>query len=107
MANDAADGDREQEATSVLDTVRTMFKELATLRITTTVTGDGEKTITTTVNLLGGDINNSIDEAFLQSDEMRSIRDFHAEQVKNGHAIIKGNVDMVIDLAKQLQDILT
>ena len=107
MANDAADGDREQEATSVLDTVRTMFKELATLRITTTVTGDGEKTITTTVNLLDGDINNSIDKAFLQNDELRSIRDFHAEQVKNGHAIIKGNVDMVIDLAKQLQDILT
>ena len=107
MANDAADGDRKKEATRVLTVVQKMFDELVTLKITTTVTGDGEKKIETTVNLLDGDINNSIDKAFLQNDELRSIRDFHAEQVKNGHAIIKGNVDMVIDLAKQLQDILT
>ena len=78
---------------------------LMTLEITTTVVGNQPKEIKTKIDLLQGDISNTLDEAFLRDEELKPIRDFHAGQVEKGQAIIKGNVDVIVDLAKQLRNI--
>ena len=78
---------------------------LMTLEITTTVVSNQPKEIKTKIDLLQGDISNTLDEAFLRDEELKPIREFHAGQVEKGQAIIKGNVDVIVDLAKQLRNI--
>ena len=107
MAEDEIANDGNQKATGIVDTLKKMATNLMELKIKTTVVGEKPKTIETTINLLEGDINNSIDEAFLKDVELHPIRDFHAEQVKYGHEIIKGNVDVVVELAKKLGEVIT
>ena len=77
---------------------------LMKLEITTTVVGAQPREIKTTIDLVQGDIKNSLDDAFLRDDELKPIRDFHDGQVEKGQAIIKGNVDVIVDLVKQLRD---
>lgn len=78
---------------------------LMTLEVTTTVIGAEPKEIKTKIDLVQGDISNSLDEAFLTQSELQPIREFHAGQVEKGQAIIKGNVEVIVDLVKQLRDL--
>ena len=78
---------------------------LMTLEITTTVVGDEPKEIKTKIDLVQGDINNSLNEAFLTQAELQPIREFHSGQIEKGQAIIKGNVEVIVDLVKQLRDL--
>jgi hypothetical protein len=89
----------------ILDGLKQAAGNLMTLEITTTVVGDEPRKITTKIDLLQGDISNSLDEAFLKEAELQPIREFHAGQVEKGQAIVKGNVEVIVDLVKQLRDL--
>ncbi len=78
---------------------------LMTLEITTTVVSAQPKEIKTKIDLIQGDISNTLDEAFLSDDQLKPIREFHAGQVEMGQAIIKGNVDVIVNLVNQLRNI--
>ena len=88
----------------ILEHLKGAAVNLMTLEITTVVNGNEAKEIKTKIDLVQGDISNSFDEAFLRDEELRPIRDFHTEQVEKGQTIVKGNVEVIVDLAKQLRN---
>jgi len=77
---------------------------LMTLEVTTTVIGNDPKEVKTKIDLVQGDISNSLHEAFLRDEELHPIREFHAGQVEKGQAIVKGNVEVIVYLVKQLRN---
>lgn len=89
----------------ILDSLKNAASNLMTLEITTTVVGGERKEIKTKIDLVQGDISNSLDEAFLKDTELHPIREFHTGQVEKGQAIIKGNVEVIVDLVKQLREL--
>ena len=89
----------------ILDHLKQAAVNLMTLEITTTVIGNEPKEIKTKIDLVQGDISNSFNEAFLRDEELHPIREFHAGQVEKGQAIVKGNVEVIVDLVKQLRNI--
>ena len=88
----------------ILDSLKKAAVNLMTLEITTTVISDEPKEIKTKIDLVQGDISNSLNEAFLKDENLQPIRDFHTGQVEKGQAIIKGNIEVIIDLVKQLRE---
>ena len=88
----------------ILDSLKEAAVNLMTLEITTTVISDEPKEIKTKIDLVQGDISNSLNEAFLKDEDLQPIRDFHTGQVEKGQAIIKGNIEVIIDLVKQLRE---
>lgn len=88
----------------VLGHLKEAAVNLMTLEITTTVVSSEPKEIKTKIDLVQGDISNSFDEAFLRDEELHPIRQFHAGQVEKGQAIVKGNVEVIVDLVKQLRN---
>jgi len=63
---------------------------------------DGSKCISSTINLLDGDIDTLIHDDFM-SEKLKPVLDFHLEREKKGHEIIKGNINALkelLDLAK-------
>ena len=89
----------------ILADLKKAAANLMTLEVTTTVVGDEPKEIKTKIDLVQGDITNSLDEAFLKETDLQPIREFHTGQVEKGQAIIKGNVEVIVDLVKQLRDL--
>ena len=89
----------------ILDDLKKAAGNLMTLEVTTTVVGDQPKEITTKIDLVQGDISNSLNEAFLKDATLQPIQEFHTEQVEKGQAIIKGNVELIVDLVKQLREL--
>ena len=87
----------------ILDDLKKAAGNLMTLEITTTVVGDQPKEISTKIDLVQGDISNSLNEAFLTDADLQPIREFHTGQVEKGQAIIRGNVELIVDLVKQLR----
>lgn len=106
MANGgAADGNTDGGGwREILGHLEKAATNLMTLEITTTVGGAQPRAIKTTIDLVQGDISNSLDDAFLRDEDLKPIRDFHDRQVEKGQAIIKGNVDVIVNLVKQLRD---
>ena len=86
----------------ILNELKKAAKSLMTLDITTEVTGADSKKISTKIDLIQGDISNSIDGAFLRDKKLAPIRDFHSNQVEKGQQIINGNVDVIVKLVNQL-----
>ena len=89
----------------ILDDLKKAAGNLMTLEVTTTVVGDQPKEITTKIDLVQGDISNSLNEAFLKDATLQPIQEFHTGQVEKGQAIIKGNVELIVDLVKQLREL--
>lgn len=89
----------------ILDGLQKAAVNLMTLEITTTVVGDDPKEIKTKIDLVQGDISNSLDEAFLTQTDLQPIREFHSGQVEKGQAIIKGNVEIITDLFQRLREL--
>lgn len=85
----------------ILNELKKAAKNLMTLDITTEVTGADSKKISTKIDLIQGDISNSIDGAFLRDEKLAPIRDFHSNQVEKGQQIINGNVDVIVKLVQQ------
>ena len=107
MADDIAADDNGGDGgwQEILDSLKEAAGNLMTLEVKTTVVGNEPKEITTKIDLVQGDISNSLDEAFLKDADLHPIRDFHTDQVEKGQAIIKGNVEVIIDLVKKLRDL--
>lgn len=89
----------------ILTDLKKAAANLMTLEVTTTVIGNVPKEIKTKIDLVQGDISNSLNKAFLEEAELQPLREFHAGQVEKGQAIIKGNVEIIVDLVKQLRDL--
>ena len=89
----------------ILDQLKKAAVNLMTLEITTTVVSSEPKEIKTKLDLVQGDISNSFNEAFLRDEDLHPIREFHATQVEKGQAIVKGNIEVIVDLVKQLRNI--
>jgi hypothetical protein len=93
------------DTATFLDKVRDSLSKLVTLDIqtvvghvsqgslqTSTLTYDADaKILLTRVNLLEGD-STTVFPPELLTDEYQSLRAFHTDQVKEGHAIIQGNI---------------
>ena len=89
----------------VLASLKEAACNLMTLKITTTVVSEVPKEIETTIDLVQGDISNSLNEAFLKDTDLQPIQEFHAGQIEKGQAIVKGNVEIIVELVKQLRDL--
>ena len=89
----------------ILDDLKKAASNLMTLEVTTTVAGGQPKEIKTKIDLVQGDISNTLNEAFLTDPNLQPIREFHTAQVGMGQAIIKGNVELIVGLFKQLRDL--
>ena len=85
----------------ILNELKKAAKSLMTLDITTEVIGTDSKKISTKIDLIQGDISNSIDEAFLRDEALAAIRVFHIDQVDKGQEIINVNLDVIVKLVQQ------
>lgn len=63
--------------------------------------GDDNTAMTTTINMVQGDITTLINRGFLKQD-MAPILEYHNEQVALGREILTGNVEALVSLAKTL-----
>ena len=55
----------------------------------------------TRIDLIAGDMQNLVDQSFLEEDKNKELLEFHRKQVDTGREIVRTNVEMVILLAKQ------
>jgi hypothetical protein len=80
------------------DKIKAAIGNLVTLTINTSVGADKTKhAMTTVIDLLGGDITNTIDREFVTGD-LKELRTFHEAQVLKGQQIIKDNIDALKSL---------
>jgi hypothetical protein len=77
---------------STLTKLRNAIDGLTKLTIRTVIDGDGgERSMRTVIDLVDGDIENTIHQDFV-SGELKGLRDFHEAQVHKGQEIIKNNI---------------
>jgi hypothetical protein len=87
---------------TLLDAVRSAVQ----LQITTQVgSGDGNA-ISTSINLVQGDITNNVPEKFWAPDQ-QIVRDFHQAQIEQAKAIVERNLKMIAEVGKQIADAIT
>ncbi len=89
------------------------IENLITLKVVTRIaassgatgaSSDGAaKAITTTIDLLQGDITTEIDPAFV-GDSYKALRDFHASREKQAMDIIKTNIEAIEKLCQMIAD---
>ena len=79
------------------------IENLVTLNINTIVDDAGvKKRMTSTINLIDGDITTEYDIAFV-TDDLKDLRDYQTQREAQGHQVIKDNIDALgklIDLFK-------
>jgi hypothetical protein len=69
------------------------IENLVTLNIETIVNdGDIAKKMSSTINLIDGDITTEFDIAFVTGD-LKELRDYHTQREGQGHQIIKDNIE--------------
>ena len=118
MSNGAT-GDDELDAEGFLDKLKNAFNDLVEVKVVTivgdvpvTITTEGDSTETTiakdaitgkalitVVKLLDGDVTTAIPEEHLGNSELRAM---HAEQVARSLEVIPRNLNMLVDMAKNL-----
>jgi hypothetical protein len=87
---------------TLLDAVRSAVQ----LQIVTRV-GDGDQNaIATSINLVQGDITNTVPDKFWAPDQ-QIVRDFHQAQVEQAKAIVERNLRMIAEVGKQVADAIT
>jgi hypothetical protein len=87
--SDSPPGGSENLAKWILESIA----NLVTLNINTIVDdGGAKKTMTSTINLIDGDITTEFDIAFVTGD-LKELRDYHTQREAQGHQIIKDNID--------------
>lgn len=93
-----------------LSTIRDAMTNLVNLEIRTIVGDFSEingkiepavdaKTITTRINLLGGDITTAFTEDFLD-EPLDAVRDFHKRNEEHAQQIVQGNINALKELAQ-------
>ena len=94
-AND--DGSLKTKMLSALDDI----VNLEVKTILTTAQSDGDETISTKINLLDGDITNTIPKSLIEPDKAI---DFHLQQVVKAEQIIKANIETLKSLAETIKE---
>lgn len=87
------------------DTIATAITKAAELEIKTIVddAGTNEKRMATKINLVQGDITNTLDRAFVVG-EFQELRAFHETQVSKAQQIIKDNIEALKALWALVRD---
>jgi len=81
------------EKMTIEEKLTTAIENVVTLKITTMVTGGGaSQKMETSIDLVQGDIKNSMDREFVTGD-LKELRTFHEAQVLKGQRIIKDNIE--------------
>ena len=89
---------------SVKQKISDTIENLITLKIVTSVgAGETGQRMETQINLVAGDIQNSIDREFVTGD-LKELRTFHEAQVLKGQQIIKDNIEATKALATLVRD---
>ena len=76
-------------------------KPAVKLRETQADADDSLKGCFTRIDLIAGDMQNLVDQSFLEEDKNKELLEFHRKQVDTGREIVRTNVEMVILLAKE------
>lgn len=97
---EAVGSGKQEDITSVF---KKAFVNVLELKITTTVTEGTFEGISTTINLLEGDIHTTISKSYIP--DAGSLADFHKEQVSKAEQIIERNVNTLKSLAQGLADL--
>ncbi|OEU62361.1 MAG: hypothetical protein BBJ57_11520 [Desulfobacterales bacterium PC51MH44] len=84
-------------------TLRKIFINALELKITTTVTKGSTEQISTTINLLEGDITTTMHKNFVP--DLQNVADFHKEQVVKAEQIIERNINTLKNLADALMEL--
>jgi hypothetical protein len=85
-------------STNLGERILQSIEDLVTLNIDTIVNDDGTaKIMTSTINLIDGDIKTEFDVAFVTGD-LKELRDYHTQREAQGHQIIKDNIDALAKL---------
>ncbi|MDX2254226.1 MAG: hypothetical protein NW214_01785 [Pseudanabaenaceae cyanobacterium bins.39] len=86
-----------------------VFTDLVNLEIITWVARSATDTeslpgnrLRTKINLIDGDIENEIGEAFLPGNQYEHLRDFHESQVSKGADTIKSNLQTLVDICEKV-----
>ena len=111
-----SDGNTKPEG--LIDTIKDALQELVKLKIVTAIGSvevgdDGKvsrpavsadsKVIVTEIDLIQGDITTVIDPAYVNDEAYQRLREFHAEREKQGHQIVKQNLEAVEKLFELAQ----
>ena len=81
-----------------LENVKSALENLVTLKIETVITeSGGSEKMSSEIDLIDGDITNTIPKSFLAAD-MKEIRTFHESQVEKGQQIIRDNLAALREL---------
>lgn len=106
-------------ANAFVDKVLAGIENMATLEIITAVVpansgakglakaeilGDSKDVMCSIIDLLGGDITTRIPESFIGGGPFQELRQFHLEREKEGHEIIKGNIEALKALVQLALD---
>ena len=92
------------ERDAILATLWKAIGGMTELTIETVLEGDPQRRMHTRIDLVDGDIKNTIHQDFVTGD-LKSLRDFHEAQVHKGQEIVKNNVaalkallELVVDM---------
>lgn len=104
----AIQGPKPATGQSALNRVLKAVDEATKLTIETVVTAEGgqPRRMTTVIDLIQGDIKNTIPQEFLTG-ELVQVRAFHEAQVHKGQEIIKNNVDALKSVLELVRDTLS
>jgi len=89
---------------SFKDKMIELLSDVINLEVKTVLTApepDGDQTISTKINLLDGDITNTIPKGFIEPEKAV---DFHLQQVVKAEQIIKSNIETLKSLANTIKD---
>ena len=93
-----------EKRNEILDKLWKAIEGMTKLEITTALEGDQQRSMVTVIDLVDGDIKNTIHKDFVTGD-LKSLRDFHEAQVHKGQEIVKNNIaalkallELVIDM---------
>jgi hypothetical protein len=91
------------DKSGAMGVLRKAFINAVELKIETKITKGTNEQISTTINLLSGDIHTSLHEVFAEDRE--KIAQFHQGQVKKAEEIIATNLKILRDLTDAVRDL--
>lgn len=88
----------------LMDKLKEAIDNLTTLTIVTEIDAENNaRRMSTTINLIEGDITNKIHRDFVSGD-LQALRQFHESQVQKGQEIIKQNIEAIKSIFEFIKD---
>lgn len=103
LQNEFEEAVKKGDPAGIATTLRKIFINVIELKITTTVTKGSTEQISTTINLLEGDITTTMHKNFAL--DPKNVADFHKEQVVKAEQIIERNINTLKNLADALMEL--